>query len=432
MGMTITEKILAKHSGPEQVSPGQIVWAKIDVLMTHDVCGPGTIGIFHERFGTEAKVFDPSKVVLIGDHDIHTKDEKCLRNVDVLRAFAKEQGIKYFYEPGTDTYQGVCHVTLPQEGHTRPGEILLGTDSHTCTHGAFGELATGIGNTEAGFVLGTGTLWLRVPETMRFVFNGQLDERVMAKDMILKVIGDIGVDGANYRSMEFAGEAVKACSMEERMTLCNMAIEAGGKNGIIVADEKVEQYLARHDKSGKKYTLLDNDADAKFFSEHEYEAKKIEPMVAQPHSPSNTAPARSLKGVSIERVYIGSCTGGKTTDMAAAASLLAGRSVKTETFVVPATVAVDNDMDEQKIEGQSLREIFIQAGAKIGRPSCAACLGGPADTFGRVNEPLRCVSTTNRNFHGRMGHKSAEIFLESPMTAAATAIKGEITDPRDI
>ena len=432
MGMTITEKILAKHSSKEHVKPGEIVWVDVDVLMTHDVCGPGTIGIFHERFGADAKVFDPSKVVIIPDHYIHTEDEKCLRNVDILRAFVKEQGIKYFYEPGTDRYRGVCHVTLPQEGHTRPGEILLGTDSHTCTHGAFGELATGIGNTEAGFVLGTGKLWLRVPETMRFVFDGQLDERVMAKDMILKVIGDIGVDGANYRSMEFAGETVKACSMEERMTLCNMAIEAGGKNGIIAADEKVAQYLAKHDKSGKKYTLLNNDADAKFASVREYKAKEIEPMLAQPHSPDNTVTARSLKGMSIERVYIGSCTGGKTTDMAAAASLLVGRSVKTQTFVVPATVTVDRDLDEQKIDGQSLREIFERAGAQIGRPSCAACLGGPIDTFGRVNEPLRCVSTTNRNFPGRMGHKSAEIFLASPMTAAATAIKGEITDPRDI
>ncbi len=432
MGMTITEKILAEHSGREQVRPGEIVWVGVDVLMTHDVCGPASIGIFHERFGAEAKVFDAGKVVVIGDHYIHTKDEKCLRNVDVLRDFVKEQGIRYFYEPGTESYRGVCHVALPQEGHTRPGEILLGTDSHTCTHGAFGELATGIGNTEAAFVMGTGKLWLRVPETMRFVFDGQLDERVMAKDMILTVIGDIGVDGANYRSMEFTGATVKDCSMEERMTLCNMAVEAGGKNGIIAADEKVEQYLAKHDKSGKKYTLLGNDRDAKFASVHEYDAKEIEPMVARPHSPANRATARSLKGVSIERVYIGSCTGGKTTDMAAAASLLVGRSVKAETFVVPATVQVDNDLDEQKIDGQSLREIFERAGAKIGRPSCAACLGGPADTFGRVNEPLRCVSTTNRNFPGRMGHKGAEIFLASPMTAAASAIRGEITDPREI
>ena len=432
MGMTITEKILAGHCGRAQVDPGEVVWVDIDVLMTHDVCGPGTIGIFSEKFGADAKVFDTNKVVIIPDHYIHTKDEKCLRNVDVLRAFVKEQGIGYFYEPGTDGYRGVCHVTLPQEGHTRPGEILLGTDSHTCTHGAFGELATGIGNTEAAFVMGTGKLWLKVPQTMRFVFDGQVDQRVMAKDMILKVIGDIGVDGATYCSMEFSGQAVKACSMEERMTLCNMAIEAGGKNGIIAADEKVQEYLATRDKSGKEYTLLDNDADAKFASVHSYKAGDIEPMVACPHSPANGATARSLKGTKIDRAYIGSCTGGKTTDMVAAATLLAGQSVKVETFVVPATVQVDRDLDEQKIDGRSLREIFEQAGAQIGRPSCAACLGGPDDTFGRVNEPLRCVSTTNRNFPGRMGDKGAEIFLASPMTAAAAAIRGEIADPRDI
>lgn len=381
MGMTITEKILARHSGRSQVRPGEIVWVEVDVLMTHDVCGPASIGIFHERFGTEAKVFDAGKVVVLGDHYIHTKDEKCLRNVDVLRDFVKEQGIRYFYEPGTESYRGVCHVALPQEGHTRPGEILLGTDSHTCTHGAFGGLATGIGNTEAAFVMGTGKLWLRVPETMRFVFDGQADERVMAKDMILTVIGDIGVDGANYRSMEFGGATVKGCSMEERMTLCNMAIEAGGKNGIIAADEKVEQYLAKRDKSGKEYTLLDNDADAEFASVRSYKTEDIEPMVARPHSPANTATARSLKGVSIERVYIGSCTGGKTTDMAAAASLLRGASVKVETFVVPATVQVERDLAEQKIDGQSLREILEQAGGQDRSTIVCGVSGRPGGYF---------------------------------------------------
>ena len=432
MGMTISEKILAQHCRKQQVRPGEIVWVDVDVLMTHDVCGPGTIGIFQEQFGKDARVFDPDKVVIIPDHYIHTKDTTCKRNVDVLRRFVSEQKIEHFYDPGTESYRGVCHVGLPQAGHTRPGEVLLGTDSHTCTHGAFGEFATGIGNTEAAFVLGTGKLWLRVPQTMRFIFDGQLDQRVMAKDMILKVIGDIGVDGATYRAMEFAGETVKNIGMEERMTLCNMAIEAGAKNGIIVPDKVVEDYVDQRDQSGKKYTLLDNDPEAKFHSEQSYQANEIEPMVAQPHSPANTATARELKDTKIDRVYIGSCTGGKTTDMSAAVSLLANKAVKIDTFVVPATTEVDRDLDEQKIGGKSLREIFEQAGATIGRPSCAACLGGPEDTFGRVNEPMRCLSTTNRNFPGRMGHKKAEVFLASPMTAAATAIRGSITDPRDI
>ena len=432
MGMTISEKILALHCRKQQVRPGEIVWVDVDVLMTHDVCGPGTIGIFQEQFGKDARVFDPSKVVIIPDHYIHTKDTTCKRNVEVLREFVRKQNIKNFYDPGTQSYRGVCHVGLPQAGHTRCGEILLGTDSHTCTHGAFGEFATGIGNTEAAFVLGTGKLWLRVPATMRFIFNGQLDQRVMAKDMILKVIGDIGVDGATYRAMEFAGATVENSCMEERMTLCNMAIEAGAKNGIIVPDKVVEDYVGQRDQSGNKYTLLDNDADADFYSVRSYEANEIDPMVAQPHSPANTAAARELKGTKIDRVYIGSCTGGKRTDMSAAASLLLNKTVKIDTFVVPATTEVDRDLDEQKIGEKSLREIFEQAGAKIGRPSCAACLGGPEDTFGRVNEPMRCLSTTNRNFPGRMGHKKAEVFLASPMTAAATAITGSITDPREI
>ena len=432
MGMTISEKILAQHCGRGEVRPGEIVWVEVDVLMTHDVCGPPTIGIFQEHFGEGGQVFDPAKVVIIPDHYIHTKDEKCKRNVDLLRRFVKEHNIKHFYDPGSESYRGVCHVTLPQAGHTRPGEILLGTDSHSCTHGAFGEFATGIGNTEAGFVLGTGKLWLRVPETMRFVFNGQLDQRVMAKDIILKIIGDIGVDGATYRAMEFAGSTVQACSVEERMTLCNMAIEAGAKNGIIIPDEVVKEYVGRRDQSHREYTMLDNDPDAKFRSVKSYQAEAIEPMVAEPHSPANVVSARSLKGSSVDRVYIGSCTGGKTTDMLAAAGLLAQKTVKIDTFVVPATTEVDRDLDQQKINGKSLRQIFQRAGAKIGRPSCAACLGGPEDTFGRVNSPLRCLSTTNRNFPGRMGHKKAEIFLASPMTAAATAITGTITDPRDI
>ena len=432
MGMTITEKILANHAGRAQVRAGEVVWVDVDVLMTHDVCGPGTIGIFRERFGQDAKVFDAAKVVIIPDHYIFTKDEKCQRNVEILREFAAQQQLKYFYDPGTTSYRGVCHLALPQEGHTRPGEVLIGTDSHTCTHGAFGEFATGVGNTEAGFIMGTGKVWLKVPATMRFVFEGKLPERVMAKDMILKIIGDIGVDGATYRAMEFAGSAVKSLNMEERMTVCNMAVEAGAKNGLIAADKTVEDYMASHDASGKKYAMLDNDGDAEFFSETVYKAADLEPVVAQPHSPDKVVSVRKLKGEKIGRVYIGSCTGGKTVDFAAAAELLAGKTVKAETFIVPATTVVEHDLNERKIGGKSLREIFQEAGAKIGPASCAACLGGPADTFGRANEPVRCVSTTNRNFPGRMGHKDAEIFLASPATAAASAITGEITDPRDI
>src|SRR5437764_808325 len=229
--MTLTEKILARHAGRDAVRPGDNIWVEADILMTHDVCGPGTIGVFKQHFGKDAKVWDPDKVVVIPDHYIFTQDRMANRNVEVLRQFAAEKGIRYFYDVGTPRYKGVCHIALPEEGHTRPGEVLLGTDSHTCTAGAFGEFATGIGNTDAGFVMGTGKLWVKVPPTMRFVFHGELPPYLMAKDLILAVIGDIGCDGATYRAMELDGDGVYSLNIVERMTLCNMVIEAGGKNG---------------------------------------------------------------------------------------------------------------------------------------------------------------------------------------------------------
>ena len=253
MGMTLTEKVLARASGRDSVSPNDNIWVNVDVLMTHDVCGPGTIGIFKKNFGENAKVWDREKVVIIPDHYIFTSDLMANRNVDVLRQFVKEQDLPYYYDVGTENYKGVCHIALPEEGHTRPGEVLLGTDSHTCTAGAFGQFATGIGNTDAGFVMGTGKTWLKVPPTMRFVFHGEMPPYLMAKDLILAVIGDIGVDGATYRAMQFDGDGVFALNMEERMTLCNMAIEAGGKNGCIAPDEvTLEHVRSRGHKSGNK------------------------------------------------------------------------------------------------------------------------------------------------------------------------------------
>src|SRR3989344_3116959 len=243
MAMTLTEKILAAKSKKNQVQPGENVWIDVDILMTHDICGPGTIGVFKEHFGQNAKVWDKEKVVIIPDHYIFTADEKSHRNIDILRAFVKAQGIRYFYDVNSDKYKGVCHIALPEEGHTRPGEVLFGTDSHTCTAGAFGEFATGIGNTDAGFVMGTGKLWVKVPETMQFVFEGPLPPYLMAKDLILHVIGDIGVDGAIYRAMEFAGDGVYSLNIEERMTLCNMVIEAGGKNGVIEPDDVTVKFV---------------------------------------------------------------------------------------------------------------------------------------------------------------------------------------------
>jgi 3-isopropylmalate/(R)-2-methylmalate dehydratase large subunit len=377
-------------------------------------------------------VWDREKLVLIPDHYIFTHDPMANRNVDVLRDFAKEQDVKYFYDVGTANYKGVCHIALPEEGHTRPGEVLLGTDSHTCTAGAFGEFATGIGNTDAGFVLGTGKLWLKVPPTMRFVFKGQLPPYLMAKDLILAVIGDIGVDGATYRAMEFDGDAVFALNIEERMTLCNMAIEAGGKNGIIAPDQVTFDYVNKRNAGNKPYQAVYTDAGAKFIHEKVYDVSKLEPVIAQPHSPDNRAFVSEIKGTKLDRAYIGSCTGGKLTDFKAAAELMRGKAVKIDTFVVPATTEVARGLDTETIGGQSLRDIFLAAGAKIGDASCAACLGGPSDTFGRLNTPLSCISTTNRNFPGRMGHKEARVFLASPLTVAASALAGAIADPRDL
>jgi 3-isopropylmalate/(R)-2-methylmalate dehydratase large subunit len=336
--------------------------------------------------------------------------------------------LRYFYDVGTADYKGVCHLALAQEGHNRPGEVLFGTDSHTCTSGAFGMFSTGIGNTDAAFILGTGKLWVKVPETMYFEFNGTFPPHIMAKDIILQVIGDIGVDGATYRAMEFAGSAISNLSMEERMTLCNMGIEAGGKNAIIQADDTTLRYVKQ--RTDKPYTLRQSDKDAKYCFKKTYDAGAMESVVAKPHSPDNKALARECEGVKLTRAYIGSCTGGKITDFKAAARLLKGKKVKIDTFIVPATREVERDLNKEKIDGETLMDIFRNAGAQIGEPSCAACLGGPKDTFGRTHDAEVVVSTTNRNFPGRMGSKQSQIYLASPYTAAASALTGHITDPR--
>ena len=430
MGMNMTEKILARHAGKVSVAPGENIWVDVDVLMTHDVCGPGTIQIFHKQFGAAARVWDREKVVVIPDHYIFTKDLHAHRNLDLLRSFVTEQQLPYFYDVGTPKYKGVCHIALPEEGHTRPGEVLFGTDSHTCTAGAFGEFATGIGNTDAALILGIGKLWVKVPETMRFVFEGPLPPYLMAKDLILHIIGDIGVDGATYRAMEFAGDGVMALSIEERMTLCNMVIEAGGKNGIIAPDEVTEAFV--RSKTNRPYEVVANDADARFHSLRVYQTKEIEPTVAKPHSPDNRDTAFRCRDVVVDRAYIGSCTGGKVTDFRAAASILKGKQVKVDTFVVPATTEVARALATEYLDGESLQSIFESAGARIAEgASCAACLGGPSDTFGRLNKSEVCISTTNRNFPGRMGSKSAQVYLASPYTVAASAVTGKITDPRE-
>jgi 3-isopropylmalate/(R)-2-methylmalate dehydratase large subunit len=423
--------------------------------MTHDVCGPGTIGVFKREFGPKASVWDTQKVVIIPDHYIFTADSKSNRNVDILRDFVREQGLSYFYDviddpngnwhfdPGKGmlkrqyglTYAGVCHTALPQKGHTRPGEILFGTDSHTCMAGAFNEFATGIGNTDAGFVMGTGKLLLKVPESMHFQIEGKLQNGVMAKDLILHCIGEIGFDGATYRAMQFDGPGVANLSMDDRMTIANMAIEAGGKNGIFEFDSQTQAFVDYRCKlNGTKpsYTPIERDQDEKFVYELVVDLSKLEPTVACHPDPGKRKLAKDLGHIKLDRAYVGSCTGGKTSDFLEFARILRGKRVAIDTFGVPATPEIVRDLQAARWGNQTVWDILTEAGVQMTEnASCAACLGGPVDTFGRMNTPLRCISATNRNFPGRMGHKESQVFLASPATVAASALTGHISDPRE-
>jgi 3-isopropylmalate/(R)-2-methylmalate dehydratase large subunit len=453
--MTLTEKILARASGRAHAAPGDNLWVNVDVLLTHDVCGPGTIGVFHREFGRDAKVWDNNKIVIIPDHYIFTADSLSNRNVDILRTFVNEQGIRYFYDVIDDKegswhfdaskgqlrrqygnqFAGVCHTALPEKGHVRPGEVLFGTDSHTCMAGAFGQFATGIGNTDAGFIMGTGKLLIKVPETMRFYLEGQLAPGVMAKDVILHIIGEIGFDGATYRAMQYEGPGASALNMDDRMTITNMAIEAGGKNGIFPADQTTFDYVnARIAANGTKsdYEPAELDRDQKFIYDQVFDLSKLEPTVAMHPDPGNRASAKSLGHIGLDRAYIGSCTGGKLSDFLAFAEIVKGRKVAIDTFGVPATPQVVDSLHKIQWGEQSVWQILENSGVLMTEnASCAACLGGPVDTFGRLNKPMNCISATNRNFPGRMGNKESKVYLASPYTVAASALTGKITDPRE-
>ena len=429
MGMTITEKILAESANRPSVITGENVWLNVDVLMTHDVCGPPTFAIWKKEFGEKAKIWDKKKLVIFPDHYIFTKNPHANRNVDVLRQFAAEYDLPNYYDIGTDRYKGVCHIALAEEGYDVPGTVLFGSDSHTCTSGAFGMFATGVGNTDAAFILGTGKIWERIPESMKFTFTGKMPPYLTAKDLILQILGDIGTDGATYRAMEFDGEAISSLSMYERMTLTNMAIEAGGMNGIIAVDGITAQFL--EEIAVKDYTTYQSDIDAVYHSKYNYDVSKIEPLVAKPHSPDNRDTVRNVHGTKLTKCYIGSCTGGKITDFYYAANILLGKEVKVTTFIVPASTAIAKQLEEETISGISLKDIFEKSGCIIAESSCAACLGGPSDTIGRSVDGDVVISTTNRNFPGRMGSKSSQVYLASPLTVAASAINGAITDPRD-
>ena len=431
MKATLTEKILARAAERDSVTPGENVWINVDILLTHDVCGPGTIGVFKREFGIDAPVWCREGVVIIPDHYIFTQDEKAHRNVDILRDFVREQNLPHFYDVDTPDYKGVCHVALPEEGHVRPGEVIVGTDSHSCTHGALGAFATGIGNTDAGFVMGCGKLLVKIPETLRFELTGALPRGVAAKDVILRIIGDIGVDGATYCAMEFRGDGVSNLTIEDRLTICNMAIEAGAKNGIMAPDDRAIAYVKA--RTDKPFEPLYGDPDAPVREDYSYDLGSLVPCVAEPHLPSHYAAAADRTSVELTRAYIGSCTGGKLGDFVMAATILKGRKVAVDTFLVPSTAQVAEGLITETVDGRSLVEIFAEAGClDIAPPSCAACLGGPMDTFGRAQSDEVVISTTNRNFPGRMGSKQARIYLASPYTVAASAVTGHITDPREM
>ncbi|MGO8679093.1 MAG: 3-isopropylmalate dehydratase large subunit [Limisphaerales bacterium] len=453
--MTLTEKILARAAGKARVQAGDNIWVKAHVLMTHDVCGPGTIGVFKREFGANARVWDRDRVVIIPDHYIFTADTKSNRNVDILRDFVKEQGITFFYDVIDDSsghwtfdpakgpyrrqhgahYAGVCHTALPQKGHTRPGEILFGTDSHTCMAGAFNEFATGIGNTDAGFVMGTGKLLLKTPETMHFRLEGQLSPGVMAKDIILHCIGEIGFDGATYRALQFDGPGASGLSLDDRMTIANMAIECGGKNAMFEFDAKTQAFVEQRCKlngTTTAYEPVTRDRKEKFVYETVVDLSKLEPTVACHPDPGQRKLAKELGHIKLDRAYVGSCTGGKTSDFIEFARVLRGKRVAIDTFGVPATPEIVHDLQTARWGSQTIWEILVAAGVQMTENAgCAACLGGPLDTFGRMNAPLKCISATNRNFPGRMGHKDSQVFLASPATVAASALKGAITDPRE-
>jgi 3-isopropylmalate/(R)-2-methylmalate dehydratase large subunit len=417
MGMTITEKILAKAADKKKVQPGELIDAKLDVVLFIDVTGPAAVKMLKER-GID-KVFDREKIIVTPDHFQPPKDIQSAELHKRLDDWAKRHNIKYYYRLGR---AGVCHALLPEQGHIRPGEVIIGPDSHTCTYGAFAAFSTGVGSTDLAAAIATGKLWFKVPESEKIVLNGKLGPGVYSKDVILAVIGRIGVDGALYRAMEFVGPALSEMSMEARMTMTNMAIEAGGKSGIIGFDKVTKKYLDEHLKDKKDYTVFESDKDAEYAAVEEFDCSKIEPMVALPHLPSNAVPVAECAGKKMDQAYIGSCTNGRIEDLRIAAKILKGKTVAIRTIIVPATPEI---WKQAKDEG--LFDIFYDAGCVISAPTCGACLGG---FMGVLAEGERCISTTNRNFVGRMGHPKSEVYLASPATAAASAVNGEITDPR--
>jgi 3-isopropylmalate/(R)-2-methylmalate dehydratase large subunit len=419
MGMTITEKILAAHCGKARVEPGEMITAKMDAVLCNDITTPAAITMLKAK-GMD-RVFDPDKIVVTPDHFVPNKDIQSAELAKRLRDWVYQHHIEHYYEIGR---HGVCHAIFPEEGYVRPGTAVVSADSHTCTHGALGAFATGIGSTDLAAVIYSGELWFKVPESVKFVLNGKLPESVYSKDIILEIIRRTGVDGALYRAMEFVGPVIEKLSVEARMTICNMAIEAGGKSGIITADDTTISYVQA--RTNKPFEVVTSDPDATYADTMVVDVSELEPMVAFPHLPSNGKRVSQIEKIPVDQAYIGSCTNGRIEDLRIAAKVLKDRKVasKTRCLIVPATTKVWRQaMDE------GLFAIFQEAGCAISTPTCGACLGG---YMGILAEGERCISTTNRNFVGRMGHPKSEVYLASPATVAASAVMGVIADPREL
>ncbi len=423
--MNITEKILAKASGRSKVEPGDVVFAKVDKVMVHDVSGPGVITVLKEleRKGVKIdKIWDPESVWVTEDHFVPAVDKIAAQNIVLLDKFVNKFGIKNYFKYGMGQY-GICHTLSHEEAMVLPGEVYVGGDSHTNTTGAIGCFATGMGHTDVAYVLLHGKIWFRVPESILFKLEGNMPEYIMAKDVILKIIGDHGTDFGNYKAIQFAGNAVQNMPMEERFTLTNMTTECGAKNGIIDPDQRCIEYIKER-KPDAKFDLITSDPDAQYEEIYEYDVNKLEPIVAKPHSPANISYARDLSNIEIDKAYIGSCTGAKYIDLLSAAKILKGKKSKVRLEVLPATQSI-----YIKAMRNGLLDIFLEAGAVIGPPTCGACCGAH---MGVLAKDEVCISTTNRNFPGRMGHVESKTYLASPQVVAASAITGKITDPRDI
>lgn len=421
MAYTITEKILLAHTDKRSIAPGDFIYARIDLALGNDITAP--IAIKEFKSSGAKKVFDRKRIALVPDHFTPAKDMRSAEQARILKDFADEQRIENYFEVGR---MGVEHVLLPEQGLVGPGDLIIGADSHTCTYGALGAFSTGIGSTDlaAGFI--TGCVWLKVPESIKFVYHGKLGKWVGGKDLILHTIGDIGVDGALYKAMEFTGEVIRKLSMDDRFAMCNMAIEAGGKSGIIEPDEITRKYTASVKYKVKSERLFKSSKDAKYCDVREYDVKKIEPQVSAPHLPSNAAPVTKFKNVKIDQSVIGSCTNGRITDLRIAAKVLKGKVVNSRVrlIVIPATQVIYL----QAIK-EGLADIFINSGGVFSTPSCGPCLGGH---LGVLAKDERAIATTNRNFRGRMGHPESEVYLSNPAVAAASAIKGRIAHPDEI